>query len=133
MGTYVASELINAMKKNYIQIKNAKILIMGLTFKENCPDLRNSGVSSIINELKSFKCDLDLYDPWANSKEIRDLYGIEPKIKLIENSYDAIILAVAHNKFKRMGSQLIRKLGKKMHIIYDLKYLFTKEETNLRL
>ncbi len=133
MGTYVAFELLNAMKKNYIQIKNAKILIMGLTFKENCPDLRNSGVSSIINELKSFKCDLDLYDPWANSKEIRDLYGIEPTIELIENSYDAIILAVAHNKFKRMGSQLIRKLGKKMHIIYDLKYLFTKEETNLRL
>ena len=113
MGKYVANELINAMKKNLIPIKNSKILIMGLTFKENCPDLRNSGVTNIIKELINFDCKLDLYDPWANRKEIKEIYNKEPKTKLKENSYDAIILAVAHNEFKKMGSKLINKLGKK--------------------
>jgi len=133
MGVYVASQLINAMSKKTIQIKNAKILIMGLTFKENCPDLRNSGVAVVINQLKKSDCELDLYDPWANSEEVESLYGIAPTTKLIPNSYDGIILSVAHNQFKDMGSKFISTLGKKPHIIYDLKYLFSKEETNLRL
>jgi len=106
---------------------------MGLTFKENCPDLRNSGVASVIDELKQCNCDLDLYDPWANSKEIQNLYGIMPVTNLVANSYDGIVVAVAHNQFKDMGSQFISTLGKKPHILYDLKYLFSKEESNLRL
>ena len=133
MGVYVASQLINAMSNKSIQIKNAKILIMGLTFKENCPDLRNSGVAGVINELKKSDCDLDFYDPWASSKEVKSLYGIKPIIKLTPNSYDGIILSVAHNQFKDMGFKFISTLGKKPHVIYDLKYLFSKEETNLRL
>ena len=133
MGVYVASQLMKAMNKKLIQIKNAKILIMGLTFKENCPDLRNSGVASVITELKKYNCDLDLYDPWASSKEIQNLYGITPITNLVPNSYDGIVIAVAHNQFKNMGSQFISKLGKKLHIFYDLKYLFSKEESNLRL
>jgi UDP-N-acetyl-D-galactosamine dehydrogenase len=133
MGVYVASQLMKAMNEKLIQIKNAKILIMGLTFKENCPDLRNSGVASVIDELKQCNCDLDLYDPWASSKEIQSLYGIMPITNLVANSYDGIVLAVAHNQFKDMGSQFISTLGKKPHILYDLKYLFSKEESNLRL
>tara|TARA_B100001093_G_scaffold519954_1_gene611679 strand:+ start:1012 stop:2292 length:1281 start_codon:yes stop_codon:yes gene_type:complete len=133
MGAYVSSELIKAMNKKLIKIKNAKILIMGLTFKENCPDLRNSGVESVINELKKFSCDLDLYDPWANAKEIQSLYGITPITNLVPNSYDGIVLAVAHNQFKNMGSKFISTLGKNPHVLYDLKYLYTKQESNLRL
>ena len=133
MGAYVASQLIKAMNEKFIQIKNAKILIMGLTFKENCPDLRNSGVASVINELKQCNCDLDLYDPWASGKEIHNLYGITPITNLMPNSYDGIVVAVAHNQFKNMGSKFISTLGKKLHVLYDLKYLFSKEESNLRL
>jgi UDP-N-acetyl-D-galactosamine dehydrogenase len=133
MGTYVVSQLIKAMNEKEIKIENSKILIMGLTFKENCPDLRNSGITNVINELKKLNCDLDLYDPWASDEEIKKLYGIKLISDLVPNSYDGIIVAVAHNTFKNMGSQLISKLGKKNHIFYDLKYLFPKEETNLRL
>jgi UDP-N-acetyl-D-glucosamine/UDP-N-acetyl-D-galactosamine dehydrogenase len=133
MGAYVASQLINAMHQKSIQIKNAKILILGLTFKENCPDLRNSGVAGVISELKQSDCNLDLYDPWASSKEVQSIYGITPISNLIPNSYDGIIVSVAHNEFKDMGSKFISTLGKKLHVIYDLKYLFSKEESNLRL
>ena len=133
MGVYVASQLIKTMKKKLIHIKDAKILIMGLTFKENCPDLRNSGVTSVINELKKYECDLDLYDPWASSIEIQSRYGVKPTTNLLPNSYDGIVVAVAHNEFKEMGSQEISKLGKKPHVLYDLKYLFSKEESDLRL
>ena len=133
MGAYVANQFIKALKRKLINIKGSKILIMGLTFKENCPDLRNSGVTSVINELKQNDCDLDLYDPWANSEEAQGLYGIKPITNLLTNSYDGILVAVAHNEFKHMGSQAISKLGKKSHILYDLKYLFSKEESDLRL
>ena len=133
MGAYVASQLIKAMKEKLIQIKDAKILVMGLTFKENCPDLRNSGVASVIDELKKSNCDIDLYDPWVDSKEIQNLYGIMPITNLVPNSYDGILLTVAHNQFKEMGFKFISTLGKKSHVLYDLKYLFSKEETDLRL
>ena len=133
MGAYVASQLMEAMNKKLIHIKDAKILVMGLTFKENCPDLRNSGVTSVINELKKCDCNLDLYDPWASGEEIQNLYGVKPIINLLPNTYDGIVMAVAHNEFKDMGSQVISKLGKKPHVLYDLKYLFSKEESDLRL
>ena len=133
MGAYVANQFIKALKRKLINIKRSKILIMGLTFKENCPDLRNSGVTSVINELKQNDCDLDLYDPWASSEEVQGLYGIKPITNLLKNSYDGILVAVAHNEFKDMGSKVISKLGKKSHILYDLKYLFSKEESDLRL
>jgi UDP-N-acetyl-D-galactosamine dehydrogenase len=133
MGAYVVSQLLKRMKEKLINIKDAKILILGLTFKENCPDLRNSGVMKVINELKKFNCDLDLYDPWADSEEVNRLYGIKPINNLISNSYDGIILSVAHDQFKKMGFKFISKLGKKRHVLYDLKYLFSKEESDLRL
>jgi len=106
---------------------------MGLTFKENCPDLRNSGIDSVIRELKRNHCNLDLYDPWTDKNEVKNLYGKYPLASLHKNSYDGIIISVAHDKFKSMGIKKITKLGKKNHIIYDLKYVFPLEEVDLRL
>jgi len=133
MGIYVATELIKAMKKKSIKIAKSKILVMGLTFKENCADIRNSGVKNVILELKKYDCNLDLYDPWAEQDEIIKLYDISPISELHKNTYDAIILAVAHNKFRNLGIKFINNLKKKNSILYDLKHLFKKEETDLRL
>ena len=133
MGYHVASELIKKMKKNKIKINGAKILVMGLTFKENCTDIRNSGIESAIRKLKKYKCNLDLYDPWADKKEIRKIHNIKPISKLKKNKYDSIIIAVAHKKFKDLGIKFISTLCKKNNIIYDLKSLFPKNENNFRL
>ncbi len=133
MGNYVATQLLTAMKKKSIKIQGAKILIMGLTFKENCADTRNSGIKSVIESLKKYKCDLDLYDPWVNKEDIKKIYSINPKTKLSKNTYDSIMIAVSHDKFKTMGINKIYNLCKKKHIIYDLKYLFTSNKINLRL
>ena len=133
MGNYVASELIKELTKKKITISESKILIMGLTFKENCADIRNSGVKSVIDVLKKNNCNLDLYDPWADSEEIKKIYGIVPKSKLSDNLYDGIIIAVAHEKFKKMGYAQISNYCKKNHVIYDLKYIFSKDKDTLRL
>jgi UDP-N-acetyl-D-galactosamine dehydrogenase len=133
MGNYVALELISEMKKKKIEIKKSKVLIMGLTFKENCADVRNSGVKKVIEKLKEYKCDLDLYDPWANTEEIKKLYGIVPVSNLKQNMYDSIIITVAHNKFKHLGLTKILSLCKKNHVLYDLNCLFSKDQVTLRL
>ena len=133
MGVYVVSELVKEIEKKDITIKEARILIMGLTFKEDCADIRNSGVENIIKELKVFNCNLDLYDPWADREEIKEIYNIYPHTQLSQNTYDGIIIAVAHEEFKKMGAEAILKLCKKKHVIYDLKYLFSKNQTTLRL
>ena len=104
-----------------------------MIFKENCADIRNSGVKSVIDTLKKLKCNLDLYDPWVNKEDIKKIYKIYPKTKLIKNSYDGIVVAVAHDKFKNMGINKIYKLSKKNHVIYDLKYLFTSSKIDIRL
>ena len=106
---------------------------MGLTFKENCADVRNSGVKIVIEELNKHNCNIDLFDPWADDKEIKKIYGVSPNSKLNHNIYDGIIIAVGHEKFKNMGKSKILKLCKENHVIFDLKYLFSKEEFNLRL
>ena len=121
------------MKKNKIKIAKSKILIMGLTFKENCADIRNSGVKNVVKELKRYKCQLDLYDPWADSLEIKRSFGITPKKRLNNFLYDGVILAVAHAKFKKMGKDKILSLCKKNNVIYDLKHLFSKKDFNFRL
>ena len=133
MGNFVVSEMITAMNKKSIKIKGSKILIMGLTFKENCPDIRNSGIKSVIKELVKYDCKLDLYDPWVDDEDIKKIYGINPKSKLSENIYDGVLIAVAHNEFKNMGIKEIIKLCKKNRIIYDLKHLFLKDQVDLRL
>jgi len=133
MGSYVASTLMKALTKKHISIEGAKILVMGLTFKENCPDLRNTKVVDIVQELKEFNCDVDVFDPWINPIEAEHEYSITPIETLQDNHYDAIILAVAHHEFKEMGIEKIRNKGKSQTVIYDLKYLFPKEFTDIRL
>ncbi len=132
MSSYVAQRLISNMQNKKIKIKNSKVLIMGLTFKENCPDTRNSKVIDLIEELNQYKIDVAVYDPWVNKKNIEG-----HKIKLIKtpknNSYDSILLAVPHKIFKKMGIKKIKKLTKKKNIIFDLKYLFPKKFSNLRI
>lgn len=133
MGAYVVSQLKTEMRKKSIDIKKSKVLIMGLTFKENCPDLRNSGAVNIIKELKKNNCKFDLYDPWANNFEVKKIYKTKPKKKLIQNTYDAILLTVAHHEFKKMNFENLIKLCKKNHVIYDLKYIYSVNQTSFRL
>ena len=133
MGIYVVSKLIRTMKKKSIIVKKAKILIMGLTFKENCPDIRNSGVKSVINQLKKFKCKIHLQDPYVDSKEIKKKYNIYPNLKMKKNSFDAVLIAVAHDKFKYMGLKKIKQLCKTNHVIFDLKNLFNSKHVDLKL
>ena len=134
MGDYVASEVVKLMiATREINLSNANVLIMGLTFKENCPDMRNTKVIDIISELSKFVAQVDCYDPWVDEQAVKDKYAIH-QISYPENhSYDAIILAVSHKDFVELGIQNIRNFGKKLHVLYDLKYLFLKDETDLRL
>lgn len=133
MGAYVVSQLVKAMIKRRIQIEGAKILVMGLTFKENCPDLRNTRVVDIIKELCEYGIEANVYDPWVSVEEARHEYNIIPIQELQQNVYDAIILAVGHQQFKAMGIDSIRALGKSVHVVYDLKYVFSAEQSDLRL
>ena len=135
MGAYVVSQLVKAMMKRQIHVDGARILVMGLTFKENCPDLRNTRVVDIVTELKEYNCQVDVYDPWISAAEAEHEYGITPIIKLPtgEGCYDGIMLAVAHHQFKEMGAKAIRALGKKAHVLYDLKYILPADATDLRL
>jgi len=133
MGTYVVAQLVKAMTKKRIQVEGAKVLVMGLTFKENCPDLRNTRVVDIVAELKDYNCDVDVYDPWVSVEEAQHEYGITPIAKRNTGGYDAIILAVAHHQFKDMGAAAIRALGKATAVLYDLKYVLSAQESDLRL
>ena len=133
MGNHVVSQLIKEMKKKKIQIKNSKILIMGLTFKENCADIRNSGIESVISGLKKYNCNIDLYDPWADKKEIKKAYGINPILDPNRDTYDSVLIGVAHQKFKKTGINIIANYCKKKRVIYDLKNLFNSDKVDLRL
>lgn len=133
MGAYVVAQLVKAMTKKRIHVEGAKVLVMGLTFKENCPDLRNTRVVDIVAELKDYNCHVDVHDPWVSAEEAQHEYGIKPIKEPAEGGYDAIILAVAHQQFKEMGVSAIRSLGKSNSILYDLKYVLTVDESDLRL
>ena len=133
MGEYVVGQLIKAMINKRIHVQGARILIMGLTFKENCPDLRNTRVVDIVEELKEYGIQVDVYDPWVDAKEAEHEYGITPVTQPETGAYDAMVLAVSHNEFKEMGAEKIRALGKTGHVLYDLKYLLTAEESDIRL
>jgi UDP-N-acetyl-D-galactosamine dehydrogenase len=133
MGAYVVAQLVKAMMQRRIQVDGARILVMGLTFKENCPDLRNTRVIDIVAELKEYNCQVDVYDPWISAGESEHEYCITPIAKLPEDAYDGIIVAVAHHQFKAMGEAAIRALGKKAHVLYDLKYILPADASDLRL
>ncbi len=132
MAHYIVSQLIKAMLTNKVQVEGAKVLIMGLTFKENCPDLRNTKVIDIVKELKEYHIEADVHDPWCDKNEAKEQYDIdlvEPK----DNYYDAIIVAVAHKQFIELPPSAIKALGKNPSVIYDLKYVLDKEVSTLRL
>ncbi len=133
MGVYVVSQLVKLMLKKRIHVQEANVLIMGLTFKENCPDIRNTRVVDIVAELHTYGVNVDVYDPWVNGEEARHEYGISPVDHPEKGKYDAIILAVAHDQFRQMPIAEIRSLGTPQTIIYDLKYLFPADQTDARL
>jgi len=133
MGRYIANEVSKLMTKKSIRITKANILIMGLTFKENCPDYRNTRVIDLVKEFKNFSCNVDVYDPWVNKKLVADEYKFEPISEPIKGKYDAIVLAVAHDKFKSLSEEIIRSYGKNNHILYDIKYLLKPNESDGRL
>lgn len=133
MGEYVATQLIKEMVKQRIQVVGSKILVMGLSFKENCPDIRNTKIVDMVNALKEYELDLDIYDPWVDPKEVEHEYGLAPVNALKNNEYDAIILAVAHDQFKQMTAAEIHALGKTKHVLFDLKYVLEQSESSLRL
>ncbi|MEG2558480.1 MAG: Vi polysaccharide biosynthesis UDP-N-acetylglucosamine C-6 dehydrogenase TviB [Acinetobacter sp.] len=133
MGAYVVTQLVKAMLKKRIQVEDAKVLILGLSFKENCPDIRNTRIIDIVNELKEYHIQADVYDPWVDVLEAEHEYGITPVQTLENGKYDAVILAVAHQQFKVMGADAIRALGKADHVLYDLKYVLSQAESDLRL
>ena len=133
MGAYVVTQLVKGMLKKRIQVEGAKVLILGLSFKENCPDIRNTRIIDIINELKEYHVNVDIHDPWVDAQEAKHEYGISLAGTLSEGVYDAVILAVAHEQFKAMGAEQIRALGKASHVLYDLKYVLAQSESDLRL
>lgn len=133
MGEYVTTQLIKTMIKKRIQVEGAKVLILGLSFKENCPDVRNTKVIDIVHELQEYNIEVDIYDPWVDAEEAEREYGIRPISEPQSENYDGIILAVAHTEFTNMGVSKIRELGKENHVLYDLKYVFAKDEADIRL
>lgn len=133
MGEYVATQLIKEMVKKRIQVVGARILILGLSFKENCPDIRNTKIVDMVKALKEYDLDLDIYDPWVDSAEVEGEYGLAPVTELKQDHYDAIVIAVAHDQFKVMSTEDFHSLGKKKHVLYDLKHVLNKVDADLRL
>ena len=133
MGAYVVTQLVKAMTQRRIHVQGARVLVLGLTFKENCPDLRNTRVVDIVKELADYHVQADVFDPWANAAAAEHEYGITPVQQPAAGAYDAIIIAVAHHQFKAMGAEAIRALGKPDHVLYDLKYLLPAVDSDIRL
>ena len=133
MGRYVVSELVKAMVKRRVHVAGAKVLIMGLTFKENCPDIRNTKVVDILAELKEYGVTADVFDPWVDAAEAQHEYGITPVQQPEQGSYDAVILAVGHKQFRDLGAQGIRAFSKPGGVLYDLKYVLSAADSDLRL
>lgn len=133
MGAYVAQRVIKAMTEIRILVAGAKILVLGLAFKENCPDVRNSKVVDIVRELESFDARVDVFDPWISADAARQEYGINMIDAPKRSAYDGIVIAVGHNLFKELGLRKIRQFGRKTHLLFDVKYLFPADETDQRL
>ncbi|MDH5424057.1 MAG: Vi polysaccharide biosynthesis UDP-N-acetylglucosamine C-6 dehydrogenase TviB [Gammaproteobacteria bacterium] len=133
MGAYVAETVIKMMTQRKIHVVGSNILMLGLAFKENCPDLRNTRVVDIINELVSYHANVDIYDPWVNPDEAEHEYNVRTIDSPKTDHYDAIIMAVGHNEFLQMGVDKIRTLGHKDHILYDVKSLLPKDKVDARL
>ena len=133
MGAYAVGQLVKAMTKRRLQVDGARVLVMGLAFKENCPDIRNTRVVDIVAELQDYNCQVDVFDPWVSANDAEHEYGITPVDQPALATYDAIIVAVAHRQFRDMGAEAIRAFGTQGHVLYDMKYLFPATASDLRL
>jgi UDP-N-acetyl-D-glucosamine/UDP-N-acetyl-D-galactosamine dehydrogenase len=133
MGSYIATELVRLMTSKRIHVRGSRVLVLGLTFKENCPDIRNSKVMDVINELQSYGSEVDVYDPWVNADDAEHEYGIRPVGKLHKGRYDAAVVAVGHREFKAMGAPALRKLCRPSHVLFDIKYVFPADQVDGRL
>ena len=133
MGAYVAEQVFKLMNSSHLPVCDSRILVMGLTFKENCPDLRNTRVIDVINELISYNVNVDVYDPWVDADEAEREYGVRPVDQPEKGAYDAVVLAVAHNQFRDMGAAGIRAFGKEKCVLYDVKHILPVDEVDGRL
>ena len=133
MGRYTATQLVKAVARKKIHIDEARVLILGFTFKGDCPDVRNTKIIDMVDELKSFNMQVDVHDSWADASEVKHEYGIDLVKNLTPNQYDAIVLAVDHTEFKEWGEDKIRTLGKQNHVLYDVKYVLPLGHSDLRL
>jgi UDP-N-acetyl-D-glucosamine/UDP-N-acetyl-D-galactosamine dehydrogenase len=133
MGAYAAGQLVKAMLKRKIQVNGARVLVMGLAFKENCPDLRNTRVVDVIRELQDYGLDVDVYDPWVDPGEAEREYGISPVSEPKPGTYDGLVLAVAHDQFRALGADGIRSLGRGQMVLFDLKSMLRPDQAELRL
>jgi UDP-N-acetyl-D-glucosamine/UDP-N-acetyl-D-galactosamine dehydrogenase len=133
MGAFVAGQMIKALLRRRIRLEGARILVLGLSFKENCPDLRNTRVIDVIRELADYGLEVDVHDPWVDPAEARAEYGLEMVETPLAAGYDGIVLAVAHEEFRALGAAGLRRLGRPGHVLYDLKHCFGADESDLRL
>ncbi len=133
MPIYVAGEIVKLMTLKRIQVNGARVLMLGITFKENCPDIRNSKVVDVVKELEKYGARIDVYDPWADPAECRHEYGLRLTRSLQKNGYDAAVVAVAHQEFRELGAAQVHKLCRKSHIIYDIKHVFPSADVDGRL
>ncbi|KGK43289.1 Vi polysaccharide biosynthesis protein VipA/TviB [Nitrincola sp. A-D6] len=133
MGQYTATQLVKAVSRQKIHIDEARVLVLGFTFKGDCPDVRNTKIIDMVKELESFNMNVDVFDPWADPYEVEHEYGLKLETELINGVYDAIVLAVDHSDFKKWGELKIRALGKPKHVLYDVKLVLAKHESDLRL
>src|ERR1035438_6359228 len=133
MGLYVAVEVVRLLTHKRIHVKGARVLVLGLTFKENCPDIRNSRVVDVVRELEKNGAVVDVHDPWIDAADARHEYGIKPVRNLPKRHYDAAIIAVAHREFKAMGPAAVRQLCRRNHVLFDIKYIFPAQDVDGRL
>jgi UDP-N-acetyl-D-galactosamine dehydrogenase len=133
MSLHVVAELLRLMAAKRILVSGSRVLVLGLTFKENCPDIRNSKVVDVIRELTKYGAIVDVRDPWIDAAEARHEYGIRPVRALRPGYYDAVVVAVAHREFKAMGAKAVRKLCKPNHVLFDIKYVFPAKDVDGRL
>ena len=133
MGIYVAQQVAQLMIQRRIQVKDSRILVLGLTFKENCPDVRNTKIVDVVHELEKYGAKIDVFDPWADPDEAEHEYGLRPVKRLKPGTYDALVMGVAHQEFRKMGIAKIREFAKKDHVLYDIKYVFRADEVDGRL
>ena len=133
MGQYVAMQMVKKLARKKIHIDESKVLILGFTFKGDCPDVRNTKIIDIVKELQSFNVNVGVYDNWADKQEVKDHYGIDLIDKLQKNYYDGVVIAVDHSEYKKLGIDYVRSLLKPNNVIYDVKYVFEENDSDIRL